>query len=124
MFLFSAFSSVGLNVFSNSLHPGAVDTNIWEAGIEKLRLNVPEVVFDFLLPIITAIRRNVMWEGEAGTLTQLYAATSSEIIKNKITGKYFHPIGQVVEPVHYATNETIQDQFWAFSEDILRQKGY
>lgn len=100
------------NVYVNACHPGAVNTLIWDKGdMEKIP--------SFVIKFVNYIRRNVMWTGEEGALTQLFlgVATNKLVAKN-IRGKYFHPQAEeVVNPL--SLDETLQKELWDFSDALV-----
>ena len=65
-----------------------------------------------------------MWTSEEGALTQVYLTASNDIISKKITGKYWHPLVSEVQAHPFALDEKIQDDFWAFSNECLKKKGF
>jgi NAD(P)-dependent dehydrogenase (short-subunit alcohol dehydrogenase family) len=97
-------------IYFNALHPGAVDTGIWGKNV-----NIPS----WLVPVIDYARRDIMWTAEEGALTQIYLGVAvDELAAKDIRGKYFHP--QVQEVVNErALNETLQEELWKFSEDLV-----
>lgn len=97
------------NVFINSAHPGAVQTEIWK------KLNLPKIL-DFFLE-----KSNILWTSDEGALTLLYlAANVEELRKKDIRGKYFHP--QSVEVVNpFSLDESLQDRLWQFSEELISE---
>ena len=102
------------NIYVNACHPGAVDTLIWEKGDIK---NLPEFVISF----VNYLRRNAMWTGEEGALTQLYLGVAmKELETQNIRGRYFHPQAQeAVNPL--SLDEKLQKDLWDFSEDLVRK---
>ena len=102
------------NVYVNSLHPGAVATSIWD---NLYRDGVPKFLKDFL----DYAQSNVMWTCEEGALTQLFLGVAVDRIKkDSIRGKYFHP--QVYEVTnHHALNETLQQELWDFSNELISE---
>lgn len=110
------------NVVSNSLHPGFVDTNIFWRLHYFFRNKIP-VVGAAMSSMFQSMQDNVMWSSEEGALTQVYAAASTEVMSKGLTGKYLHPIGQIVEPAPAATEEN-QILLWELSEKILKSKGF
>lgn len=100
------------NVYVNACHPGAVNTSIWDKGdMEKIP--------SFVIKFVNHLRRNVMWTGEEGALTQLFlgVATNKLVAKN-IRGKYFHPQAEeVVNPL--SLDETLQKELWEFSDALV-----
>jgi retinol dehydrogenase-12 len=111
-------------VLSNALHPGVVNTGIWENTGPILRKNLPAPVASLLLWMFDGVRTSLMWESDEGALTQIYLAASTDVLKKKITGKYFHPIAKEMVPNPLAVDETLLKEFWNFSEAILKSKGY
>lgn len=99
------------NVFINSAHPGAVQTEIWK------KLNLPKIL-DFFLEKWLG---NIFWTSDEGALTLLYlAANVEELRKKDIRGKYFHP--QSVEVVNpFSLDESLQDRLWQFSEELISE---
>mmetsp|Transcript_4232 Transcript_4232/g.5498 ORF Transcript_4232/g.5498 Transcript_4232/m.5498 type:complete len:380 (+) Transcript_4232:123-1262(+) len=99
------------NIFANALHPGAVDTGIWD----KFEGRFPSIIME----IVNYLRRTVMWTAEEGTLTQLYLGVAiDKLVQENVKGKYFHPQAQeVVNPL--SLNENLQSALWEFSESLV-----
>jgi hypothetical protein len=64
----------------------------------------------------------VMWNPETASLTQLYAATSPEIVEKRITGQYLVPVARICEPSDVAKNLTLQQALWDTTEELIREK--
>ena len=106
-----------INVLSNAAHPGLVNTNILHesAASRKSWHVVAYKVYEAVMDKI----KEAMWTSEDGSLTQLYAAVSKDIITNKVSGKYFHPIGIEMTAAPLATKEN-QVKLWKFSEELVK----
>jgi len=114
-------SMAGEPIFANSLHPGAVDTMIWEqlkvsikreVGASPLPDQFKTKLIDLLVGMLDELRTRFMWSGEDGALTQIWLAASQSIKEQQIRGRYFHPQAVEVQP----HNE--------FSKDFAMQKGF
>jgi hypothetical protein len=55
---------------------------------------------------------------EDGALNQLYVATSPEV--SVVTGKYFFPVGDQIDPVPVALNKTLGVELWEASSALVR----
>ncbi|KAG0283098.1 hypothetical protein BGZ96_012532 [Linnemannia gamsii] len=64
----------------------------------------------------------VTYPVERGALTPLYLATSREVEEMKITGRYFGPVANELEPSNYARDEKLQEELWAYSEKMANEK--
>jgi hypothetical protein len=47
----------------------------------------------------------------------LYVATSPDL--ERVSGKYFSPVGKLTSPSALATNEALQEELWALGETAL-----
>ncbi|KAF9368192.1 hypothetical protein CPC16_005594, partial [Podila verticillata] len=104
----------GSEVRVNSIHPGLVDTHMARAAVtssdeetKALFAHIPKE--SFLTP-------------DQGALTQLYVATSSDIVKNDIRGRFFVPIAVEEGLNSKALDVDLQEQLWAYSEKIVKEK--
>ena len=100
------------NVFVNALHPGFVDTGIWN---NMERNSAPKIIVQFF----RYLRENIMWTAQEGALTQLYLGVSvDKLVEHNVKGKYFHPQCQeVINPL--SLNETLQKELWDFSNELI-----
>lgn len=105
------------SIYVNVIHPGGVLTNLfrhWEEALgENVVIFLKETIFQYLL-----------WSPEVASLTQLYAATSPEILKKNIRGKYLVPIAQISDVSDHAKNNTLQKELWHFSEELISSHGF
>ncbi|KAJ3073132.1 hypothetical protein HDU98_002168 [Podochytrium sp. JEL0797] len=105
-------TSTGLtNVYVNAVHPGAVSTNLAtnSAYISTLAaLGLMEVIG--LSPA-------------NGALTQLYCATSGEIVLKGFKGRYFVPTAAVQFSSFHGRDEKLAEELWDWSVDVLSKQG-
>lgn len=83
----------------------------------------------------------IFFEPDTAALTQVYAATATEIREKKISGKYFVPVGELCDTSYHAKNMTLQSVskyflqefimkpafakgLWEFSETLLKERGF
>ncbi|KAF9293386.1 hypothetical protein BGZ88_005454 [Linnemannia elongata] len=98
------------NVYVNACHPGFIprflepQDDTWKEWFDCI------------------VKNAVTLTAERAALTQLYLATSPEIEERDVRGKYFIPVANEIEPAALARNERLQEELWAFSEDIVREK--
>lgn len=102
-------------VFVNSLNPGGVST---ELGRHHFPKGTPELLRKFG----RWVQDTFAWDAETAALTQLYAATSPEIVERRITGQYFVPIARICEPSDTAQNRTFARMLWKSTEALIDQK--
>ncbi|CAG8739311.1 40496_t:CDS:2 [Gigaspora margarita] len=58
---------------------------------------------------------------EYGAITQLYCATSPEIEEKNYRGLYFIPYGKVGEPFPKAEDQTLIDNLWTYTENLIKK---
>jgi retinol dehydrogenase-14 len=95
----------GSGVTSNSLHPGAVATNIWSGAPTWAK------------PLIQILVRPFMLSPEQGGATIVQLATSPEL--EGVTGKYFEK-GRAVTPAPLARDEALGKRLWDVSARLVR----
>ncbi|KAF8943831.1 hypothetical protein BGZ52_011150 [Haplosporangium bisporale] len=101
-------------VYVNIVHPGFVAT--------ELQRHNKDLFGPVVLRILGAITAVMAMTPEVGALTQLYVATSPEIVNKDIRGRYFVPIANEIQPSAYALDEALQEELWAFSEKLIKEK--
>ena len=94
----------GTGVTSNSVHPGSVDTNIWNGTPLCAK------------PIITVLLRPWFITPEAGGATIVQLAASEEL--KGVTGLYFEK-GRSVAPSSEARNEATARKLWDVSASLV-----
>jgi NAD(P)-dependent dehydrogenase (short-subunit alcohol dehydrogenase family) len=116
MFTRALQERVGTSVFVNVCHPGQIST-----GLNR-SITAPETGIQAYI-----IRFGMwMWDlpTDIGALTPLYLATSPEVEKKCIKGKYFVPVAhqsmKLINPA--ALNHELVDKFWTWTESLAKQK--
>ncbi|GJJ74803.1 hypothetical protein EMPS_07161 [Entomortierella parvispora] len=99
-------------VYCNIVHPGFVATDLARDRTTWAR------AFQVLFNVVRSV---AAMTPKDGALTQLYAATSPEIVNKDIRGRYFIPIANELTPSPLAQDEALQEKLWAFSEAMVRQ---
>jgi NAD(P)-dependent dehydrogenase (short-subunit alcohol dehydrogenase family) len=93
------------NIYVNSIDPGGVRTDLQRHAT-----------------YVATFLKFVLVEPEEGALTHLYLATSPEVEKKSIKGKYYVPIA-VPGKVHgVAGSENAPAKLWEFTENLLKEK--
>ncbi|KAJ3122125.1 hypothetical protein HK098_003104 [Nowakowskiella sp. JEL0407] len=106
----------GKQVFVNAIHPGRVNTELVR-GPEANAAKNPSIFMNFLMLIKPLFQSMLTVTPEEGALTQLYAATSPEIVEKNYRGEYFIPYGKLGKPnVEYTNDKELRDRLWEFSE--------
>ncbi|KAF2223441.1 hypothetical protein BDZ85DRAFT_235559 [Elsinoe ampelina] len=59
---------------------------------------------------------------DEGCRSALFAATSGDVVKEKIQGQYIVPDRKVTDPSKEAKNEALQEALWSLTEKILKEK--
>lgn len=94
----------GTGVTSNSLHPGAVDTNIWSGAPTWSK------------PLIFLLLRPFFWSPEEGAAPIVRLAASPEL--EGVTGKYFNR-NKEAKPAPRARDEALARQLWDVSASLV-----
>lgn len=95
----------GVEVTANSLHPGAVATNIWSGAPAWSK------------PILAVFARPFFINAEKGGQTIVHLATSPEL--SKVSGEYFEK-NIAVKPAPLALDEALQKRLWEESARLVK----
>lgn len=107
------------SVLVNSIHPGGVDTELSRHVRNAIKKVLGEMAADFFVDIIMPKAGRGLWHPREAALTQVYAAVGPNLIKDKISGKYFHPIARETKPDLHAFNMTLQTGLWEMTEAFI-----
>jgi NAD(P)-dependent dehydrogenase (short-subunit alcohol dehydrogenase family) len=99
------------NIYVNAIHPGVVATELGRY-----------MVSPWLMSLLSPIMSLFLLSPEKGALTQMYAATSEDIVKQGYKGRYFIPYGDEEKPKEYTDNEKLQEDLWEYSEKLVIEK--
>ncbi|KAI8607088.1 hypothetical protein BC830DRAFT_1159537 [Chytriomyces sp. MP71] len=102
------------NVFVNSVHPGGVNTNL------ATKTAYLSSVHFLLEPIL----RYVILSPETGALTQVYAATSDDVVKKGYKAKYFVPVATLDRTSTHGEDAMLAEKLWDWSMETLKSKGF
>ncbi|KAF9356616.1 hypothetical protein BGX26_005006 [Mortierella sp. AD094] len=102
------------SVYVNIAHPGTVQT--------ELQRYAGEAMGEEYKTTIDTYYKYFGYTSEVGSLTQLYLATSPEIEEKDIRGRYFIPIANEIDADYRARDEKIQEEYWEFTENLVREK--
>jgi len=105
-------------ILVNSIHPGAVDTELQRHGIKMVRKFIGDTAADLLGHLMPNADRG-FWHPKTAALTQVYAAVSEKLKKEKTSGKYFHPIARLTKPDPHTFNQTLQTGLWELTETFI-----
>jgi NAD(P)-dependent dehydrogenase (short-subunit alcohol dehydrogenase family) len=97
----------GTGVTSNSVHPGAVDTNIWSGAPWWAK------------PIIRVLLRPSFISAEKGAAAVVRLAVDPEL--EDVTGQYFEEHGRV-DPAPLARDEALARRLWETSEGMVAEQ--
>ncbi|KAI8576456.1 hypothetical protein K450DRAFT_295543 [Umbelopsis ramanniana AG] len=95
------------NVYVNANHPGFVDSD--------LQRNTSAIVKSIL-------RKLILISSKDGAITQLYLATSPEVERHAIKGKYYIPFGMEKDPHQESSSQENQTALWDYTEALLKEK--
>ncbi|KAJ3273739.1 hypothetical protein HDV01_004018 [Terramyces sp. JEL0728] len=109
----------GDKVYCNVIHPGFVDTELTRGPAQSAGVFAPIASF-----FIKAVKMVAALTPDQGALTQLYCATSPDIVNENIKNKYFVPIAAeaVPELKDLASDEKLADKLWEFTDSLLKEK--
>ncbi|KAF9978484.1 hypothetical protein BGZ73_002149 [Actinomortierella ambigua] len=105
---------VGHKVYVNVVHPGVVDTAIFD--------NIGALTSPRFGKFFLKLNRKCAMTAERGALTQLYCATSPEIEGNNFRGQYFIPVGYRFHPKKQLERHALQDRLWEYSEKLVTSR--
>jgi len=112
------------SVFVNSLHPGAVSTEIWNNTMHSMSTTVGGNRATTLFAPFLRYFMESMWTPEEGALTQVYLAASTDVLERDLRGRYFHPQAVETQPCRRFThNLTLQRALWNFTEELIAGRG-
>jgi len=95
-------------------HPGGVKTDQQEQAVEA---------YGLLGKIGVALVRPFLKDPtEQGCRPALFAATSGDVVSEKLQGVYIVPDRKVTDPSSEARDEKLQDNLWNLTQDILEEK--
>ncbi|KAA1069162.1 hypothetical protein PGT21_014773 [Puccinia graminis f. sp. tritici] len=108
----------GTNIHCLAVHPGVVDTDLFRGLGESFPLLKP------FLGVKSLFRGTVLISPEQGAITQLYAATSPEVVEKNLKGKYLVPYAKLETPNQLAQDpdHTLALQFWSLCETLYQSK--
>lgn len=110
------------NVLVNSVHPGGVVTDLGRHIIDKVNQALPAPFGSYAASALLGALNTFWWQPEVASLTQLYCAVGPTLMKERITGGYFHPIARQTKPCSkHSTNEAMQKSLWALSEELAKR---
>ncbi|KAG0226792.1 hypothetical protein BGW42_003368 [Actinomortierella wolfii] len=98
----------------NIVHPGVVDTAIFE--------NIGSLTSEFFGKWFLRFNHRFGMRPARGALTPLYAATSPEIEEKDYRGEYFIPVGYRFWPKKNLESEELQERLWEYSEKLLAER--
>lgn len=112
-------------IFINSCHPGAVDTPIFDKFDSKRSFTGMQFGWlwaELLKALFSQLRKDFMWRGEDGALTQIFLATD-EVRARNIRGRYFHPQAWETMPNKlHCNNFTLQHALWEFTDSLVERR--
>jgi len=101
-------------VLVNVIHPGFVKTEIGR-NAKQAHGSLVAAGFAFAIKYIAV-------SPDKGALTTLYAATSENFDKEKITGEYFVPYGEKEAGSKLARDEGLRKRLWEWTEKTIAEK--
>lgn len=101
-------------IYVNSLHPGIVDTG--------MSYHFYDHMADMMATIMTQFAKFTLVTPAQGALTQLYLATSPEVVNKDIRGRFFIPVAKELGLNSEALDVDLQEKLWEYSEKIVKEK--
>jgi len=100
--------------FINATHPGAVSTD---------QPKQAEEAYGALGKVGVAIVRPFMTDPvKQGCRSALFAATSEDVVEDKLHGKYIIPDRKVTDPTNQAKDEGLAQSLWNLTREVLKSK--
>jgi len=101
-------------IYINAIHPG---------GIETDQQKQAEEAYGTLGKIgVAAVRPFMKDSVEQGCRPVLWVATSEEVVKDNVNGRYIVPDKKVMSPSSQTQDNELARQLWVLSEEIFREK--
>ncbi|KAI2603520.1 uncharacterized protein GGS25DRAFT_96758 [Hypoxylon fragiforme] len=72
--------------------------------------------------MVKAVRPFMKDPVDEGCRPTLFAATSDDVVKEKVDGEYIVPDRKVSDPSNQAKDEELQERCWGLAEGILKEK--
>ncbi|KAI0628768.1 hypothetical protein C8Q77DRAFT_1161799 [Trametes polyzona] len=101
-------------IYALVVHPGAVRTGQQEQMKEAYGALLGNIIKSLTVPF--------MRTPEEGSLSTLWAATSEDVERKGLNGRYFTEAGQVSEESSQAQDAELGKNLWVLSENLVRQK--
>ncbi|KAI9795069.1 MAG: hypothetical protein M1816_000091 [Peltula sp. TS41687] len=101
-------------VWANATHPGAVATDQQKQAVDA---------YGVAAKVLATATKPFMKDAfEEGCRPSLFAATSEDVVKDKVQGAYIVPDRKVTSPSSQALDENLGEQMWKLSMQLLSQK--
>ncbi|KAJ3263782.1 hypothetical protein HDU76_012249, partial [Blyttiomyces sp. JEL0837] len=97
------------NVLVNSVHPGAVETELGR-NLAEPRSGMYELIMS-----------NIRISAAKGAITQIYVAASDDIAHKKVNGKYFVPYAVEAPTTALAQDAKELEAVWNWTEKVLQE---
>ncbi|KAI9830704.1 MAG: hypothetical protein M1826_004533 [Phylliscum demangeonii] len=104
----------GHQVWVNATHPGAVKTDQQQQAVDAYGVAAKVLAF-----VTTPLTKDPVDEG---CRPVLFAATSADVVKERVQGEYIVPDRKVTAPSAQAQDANLGEQLWKLSMDLLQQK--
>lgn len=108
-------------ILVNALHPGAVETELARHVFDVVGRFIGDIGVKLLMDYVVPRAGRGLWHPKTAALTQVYAAVSEKLKREKITGKYFHPIARESKPHPHTFNHTLQTGLWEMTEAFISE---
>ncbi|EXJ90394.1 hypothetical protein A1O1_03495 [Capronia coronata CBS 617.96] len=108
------FKKNGDKVYSLSVHPGTVNTNMQQ----QWKSAYPGIFGKMLTWAMTTVGRDI----EQGSYSALWAATSPEIEEKDLQGYYFADPGQPGKETSQASDRALAEALWNLSINLITEK--
>merc|ERR1719354_106013 len=117
----------GASIFVNCVHPGFVRSEFFQHAFQDAREKLDTFGLGFLMNIVDAAWRlspkaGFAWDSDTAALTTVHCAAAKSIIKEKVTGKYFVPIGRQISPLQdIGRSKAREDHLWDWTIEFLQK---
>ena len=70
--------------------------------------------------MLKGMASNLLWDSDTASLTQIYTSVGPSLLKEKISGQYFHPIARQTKPHSvFGFDTKLQKGLWVLSEEVV-----
>jgi len=117
---------LGSDIFVNCVYPGLVSTSFAQHAFADAKRRLSVFGLGFLADVADHAwhqlpRFGLAWDPDTAALTTVHCAAATSIVENKVSGKYYCPIGREISPLQdIGRSESNEKALWDWTLAFLR----